>query len=515
ALHPLTGDRLPIYVANFVLMSYGEGAIMAVPGHDQRDWEFATKYRLPIIPVVAPSDWAGDPDELVKQGAHVEKGVLINSGEFSGLSFEAAFERLADRLESEGRAKRKIQYRLRDWGVSRQRYWGAPIPIIHCEQCGAVPVPEQDLPVTLPENVVVDGGGSPLARMPEFYETSCPRCGAQARRETDTFDTFVESSWYFARFASPGRDDAMLDDRVDYWLPVDHYVGGIEHAVLHLLYSRFYTRVMRDLGLVKFSEPFTRLLTQGMVLKDGAKMSKSKGNTVDPQALIDTYGADTARLFVMFAAPPDQSLEWSDSGVAGANRFLRKFWGFVSEFIERFGGFDQSGVAWSTLTPEETQTRRHLHEVLQQADFDMSRGQYNTVVSAGMKMLNELTALDAAASPHYAAVVGEGLGILVRMLAPIVPHVCHVLWQRAGHGTPVLDASWPAFDPAALVRDSIELVVQVNGKLRGRVQVSADASREEVEQAALADANVARFLAAGTVRKVIFVPGKLVNIVAS
>ncbi len=526
ARHPLTGDLLPIYVANFVLIGYGEGAIMAVPGHDQRDWEFAQKYGLPIPAVVMPEGYEEDPAQLVADAAYLEKGVLVNSGEYDGLSFADAFDALAEKLQQQGRSERQVNYRLRDWGISRQRYWGTPIPVIQCESCGIVPVPEEDLPVVLPEEVVVDGSGSPLTRLEEFLKVDCPECGAAARRETDTFDTFFDSSWFFARFESPDAS-SMVDERANHWLPVDHYVGGIEHAILHLLYARFFTKMMRDEGLVTIDEPFTQLLTQGMVLKDGSKMSKSKGNTVDPQALIDRYGADTARLFTMFAAPPEQSLEWNDDGVAGANRFIKRLWALVQQYLQwreveanAFG--DDPGAA--PLGDELTELRRLLHEQLAQAQFDFDKEQFNTVVSAGMKLVNELTRLSQRVAdsgcegaqikpPAYYQLMEEALGVVIRMLSPIIPHVCHCLWQQLGYSGDIADAQWPQVDESARVRQQLELVVQVNGKVRGKVSVAADISKADAEAAALANDNVARFIDGKPVRKVIVVPGKLVNIV--
>lgn len=513
AIHPLSGAELPVYVANFVLMGYGEGAIMAVPGHDQRDWEFATKYRLPIVPVIIPEGFDGDPRSLIKDSAHVEKGRLINSGEYDGLDFAQAFAALAEKLTAMGSGKQNTQYRIRDWCMSRQRYWGAPIPVIYCDHCGPLPVPEQDLPVILPEDVLVDGSGSPLGRMEEFCQVACPACGKPARRETDTFDTFMESSWYFTRFACPDQNGAMLDERVRYWLPVDHYIGGIEHAILHLLYSRLYTRLLRDGGMVPFDEPFTRLLTQGMVLKDGAKMSKSKGNTVDPQELIDRYGADTARLFIIFAAPPEQSLEWSDEGVAGANRFLKRLWSLVDEYAaQRVGSGD---LGWADLAPAQAATRATIHGELRQANYDFAREQFNTVVSAAMKMLNELIRLTNAegAFAGYCKVMDEALSILLRLLAPIVPHITHELWLLLNQDQPLLQSGWPQPDASALVADTIRFVVQVNGKVRANIEVSADTTEEALQQLALSHENVRKSVGASPVRKIIVVPGKLVNIV--
>jgi leucyl-tRNA synthetase len=388
ARHPITGEEVPVYVANFVLMGYGEGAVMAVPAHDQRDWEFAQKYGIPVKQVIAPLD---DSPVDLGQGAYTEKGKLIDSAQFSGMSSQQAFDAIAEHLSNENKGCKRVNFRLRDWGVSRQRYWGCPIPIVNCPECGAVPVPEEQLPVVLPEEVAFDGVGSPIKRMPEFYETTCPKCGGKAERETDTFDTFMESSWYYARYACRSNDSAMLDERADYWLPVDQYIGGIEHAILHLLYARFYHKLLRDEGLVHSDEPFANLLTQGMVLKDGSKMSKSKGNTVDPQELIERYGADTVRLFTMFAAPPEQSLEWNDSGVEGAHRFLKRLWAYVNEHQAALGGAIETGEATKDA-------RREIHEALSQALIDFGKYQFNTVVAACMKMMNTLGKLDGACS---------------------------------------------------------------------------------------------------------------------
>ncbi|MFO7857605.1 MAG: leucine--tRNA ligase [Ectothiorhodospiraceae bacterium] len=510
AVHPLTGEQVPIWIANFVLMSHGSGAIMAVPAHDQRDWEFAAKYGLPIHPVIAPEQ-GETPD--VSAGAFVDKGVLVNSGQYTALTSEQAFEAIADWLEGQGVGERQTQYRLRDWGVSRQRYWGAPIPMINCPACGEVPVPDADLPVELPEDITLEGPGSPLKDMPEWYQTRCPRCGGDAERETDTFDTFMESSWYFARFACADSDRAMLDERAGYWLPVDQYIGGIEHAILHLLYARFYQKLLRDQGLSAASEPFTNLLTQGMVLKDGAKMSKSKGNTVDPQALVERYGADTVRLFTMFAAPPDQALEWSDSGVEGAYRFLKRLWQLVRSHVERGPA---PALAAGALDDDQRALRRKVHETIRKASDDIGRRHtYNTGIAAVMELVNSLYKQVDDTSDNGRAVLQEGLEAAVLILAPIVPHICHRLWSELGHTEPVVDAGWPAWDEAALERDSLELVVQVNGKVRGHVAVPADADRDTVEAAALADANVQRFIADQTVRKVVVVSGKLVNVVVA
>ena len=507
AIHPITGDRVPVFIANFVLMGYGEGAVMAVPAHDQRDWEFAGKYGLPIKQVIAPQD---KTEFDLRKAAFTDKGVLIDSGDFTGLSSQQAFDKIAEHLKKKSQGQKRTTYRLRDWGVSRQRYWGAPIPIIHCKKCGEVPVDDKDLPVRLPEDVKFDGVGSPIKKMPSFYNTTCPKCGGKAERETDTFDTFMESSWYYARYASFNADKGMLDQRADYWLPVDQYVGGIEHAILHLLYARFYNKLMRDAGLIKHDEPFTKLLTQGMVLKDGAKMSKSKGNTVDPQALIEQYGADTARLFMMFASPPEQSLEWSDSGVDGSYRFLKRVWAYADAQADTIRQ-GQAGLDWNNADEKLRTSRRELYEHLQQALTDFGKYQFNTVVAACMKIMNTLT--DIPAVNGHAALVSEGFSILLRLLSPIAPHISHALWLQCGYGDDVLAASWPKVDEAALVRNTIDVVVQVNGKLRGRISVAATASRDELEKAALADENVQRFVEGMAIIKVIVVPGKLVNIV--
>jgi len=507
AIHPLTGEEVPLWVANFVLMSYGTGAVMAVPGHDARDWEFAKKHDLPIKQVIAPVDGSEiDIDEEV----FLERGVLVNSGDYDGLDFDGAFNAIADHFEKSGRGSRKVNYRLRDWGVSRQRYWGTPIPIIYCDDCEAVPVPDDQLPVVLPEDVVVKGTGSPLKDMPEFVNVACPNCGKDARRETDTFDTFVESSWYFARYACPDSDDAMLDDRAHYWTPVDQYTGGIEHAILHLLYSRFFQRVMRDEGLTDVSEPFTNLLTQGMVLKDGAKMSKSKGNTVDPQELIAKYGADTVRLFMMFAAPPEQSLEWSDDGVQGSYRFLKRFWSAV---VDHAAAGPAGELDVGALTESQKDLRRKTHQTIAKINDDIGRRHsFNTAVAAAMELLNAINKL-ADDSDQGLAVARESLEAVVVMLSPMVPHICHALWQELGHTSALIDQRWPMVDESALKLDLIEMVVQVNGKLRARLSVSVDASKEAIQAEALADENVQRYIEGKDVRKVIVVPGRLVSIV--
>ncbi len=505
AIHPISGEAVPLWVANFVLMSYGTGAIMAVPGHDQRDWDFAKSHGLPIAQVIAPEDGS---EIDIDAAPYLEYGRVVNSGEYNGLDYSQAFDAIAERFETQGLGKRTINYRLRDWGVSRQRYWGTPIPIIYCDDCDAVPVPEDQLPVVLPEDVEFTGVGSPLKEMPEFYEVDCPVCGKAARRETDTFDTFVESSWYFSRYASPDCDDAMLDEREAYWMPVDQYTGGIEHAILHLLYARFFQKLLRDAGLSSVDEPFTNLLTQGMVLKDGAKMSKAKGNTVDPQALIDKYGADTVRLFMMAAAPPDQALEWSDDGVQGAFRFLKRLWTAVQNH-RTAGPAQHSG----SYTAEQQALRRKTHQTIAKVSDDIGRRyKFNTAVAATMELLNTIGRFDDE-SEGGRAVVQEALESIVLLLAPIVPHVCHALWQTLGRAPAPVYASWPEVDEGALEQDTIELVVQVNGKLRARINVAVDADRERIEELALADDNVKRFVADRAVKKIVVVPGRLVNVV--
>ena len=511
AIHPISGAHVPIYAANFVLMSYGSGAVMAVPGHDQRDWEFARKYGLEIKQVVEPESEQDHCD--LEQEAFVTKGRLINSGEFDGLDFAAAFQAIAVYLEDRDLGERTVNFRLRDWGVSRQRYWGAPIPMINCKTCGSVPVQEKDLPVLLPEDIEIDESGSPLGKLAEFYQVDCPRCGASAKRETDTFDTFMESSWYYARFTCRDQGDAMLDARADYWLPVDQYIGGIEHAILHLLYARFYHKLMRDEGLVNSDEPFAKLLTQGMVLKDGAKMSKSKGNTVDPMSLIERYGADTVRMFTMFASAPDQSLDWSDSGVEGSYRFLKRLWKQLMEHrpisLTDFGKLE--------LSSEQKQLRLKAHQTLAKVTDDFDRRQtFNTAIAATMELLNAVSKFSENQSGEIdRLVVQEALEFSVLMLAPIVPHFSHAAWSHLGHDEAAMDARWPMVDSSALEQDSMLIVLQVNGKLRSKVEVPKDIAKSDLEELALSDEAIKRFTSEGTVRKVIVVPNKLVNIVVN
>ncbi len=504
ATHPLTGEAVPVWVANYVLMDYGSGAVMAVPAHDERDWEFARKYALPMKTVVCDAE--GQPPETA-DSAYTEYGVLTGSAEFDGCDFDEAFEGIAARLEVARMGQTTTQFRLRDWGVSRQRYWGTPIPMLNLEDGQDIPIPADRLPSLLPEDVVMDGVTSPLKADPEWRRFELE--GQPCERETDTFDTFVQSSWYYARFTCPHYTDGMIDsDQANYWLPVDQYVGGIEHAILHLLYSRFFHKLMRDAGLVTSDEPFTRLLTQGMVLKDGAKMSKSKGNTVDPQELIDRYGADTVRLFSMFAAPPEQSLEWSDSGVEGANRFIRRLWRLVHDFDT-----DGTESLPDSLNGEQKNLRRKIHETIAKVSDDYGRRQtFNTAVAAVMELCNELGRHPTEHSGDR-AIVDEGLRAVLQLLWPITPHLSEHLWQ-ALTGDAFRESQWPEVDDAALSRDELEIVVQVNGKVRGKISVPASAGNAEIEAMAKSQENVQRFLADTTIRKVIVVPQKLVNIVA-
>lgn len=512
AIHPISGKEIPIWIANFVLMQYGSGAVMSVPAHDQRDFEFAQKYNLPLQQVIQPKT-----DHDFNKAAYTGDGILIHSEQFNTLNSADAKKAITAYLEEQDAGKSTVNYRLRDWGVSRQRYWGTPIPMIICEQCGIVPVPEDQLPVTLPENIALTGNGSPLAQCHEFIHTTCPKCGQDATRESDTFDTFVESSWYYARFACKGQSNAMLDDRVKYWTPVDQYVGGIEHAVMHLLYARFFHKLMRDEGLVNSDEPFKALLSQGMVLKDGHKMSKSLGNTVDPNHLIDTYGADTARLFMMFAAPPEQSLEWSDSGVEGSHRFLKRLWTFAYQhhalFIEinETIGDGYNAVQWQNCEARLKKSRLVVHQTLQQATQDYERQQYNTVVSACMKLFNELTAYEIKTEEdNY--FIHSGISFLLRLLAPITPHICHELWQQLGFPKAIIDAPWPKFDKNALKTDEVDFVVQINGKLRATFTASTDADQETL--IGMAKTHAASFLIDKLIKKSIVVQHRhLINLV--
>ena len=559
-INPLNGERLEVWVANYVLWGYGDGAVMAVPAHDERDFAFARAYGLPMKQAIAVGDNAFDAQTWQDWYADKENGVLINSGEFNGLGFQAAFDAIGAKLQATGAGEPKTQYRLRDWGISRQRYWGCPIPVIHCERCGDVPVPEQDLPVVLPENVVPDGAGSPLAKMPEFYETQCPSCGGAARRETDTMDTFMESSWYQFRYMSPRFDGGMVaPEAAAYWQQADQYIGGIEHAILHLLYARFFTKLMNDEGIVPVREPFKQLLTQGMVLAatyyrenaegkktwynpadvtvqtdekgrpvsavldaDGQpviiggveKMSKSKNNGVDPQAIIDAYGADTARLFMMFASPPEQSLEWSDSGVSGAHRFLNRLWRTVYDFVQQ-GGAAVSKFAGSqdALSGSLKDLRFKLHSTIAKVTDDYDRRQqFNTAIAAVMELLNQYDKTDCA-SAEGKAVAREVLEAAVILLSPIVPHICETLWAELNAGSALWQQAWLQPDPAALVQTEIELMVQVNGKLRDKILVAADAAEDDIKATAFASAGAIKFMEGKTPKKVIVVPKRLVNIV--
>ena len=510
-INPLTKAHMPIYLANFVLMDYGTGAVMAVPTHDQRDFEFARKYALPLQVVIQPEGETLDP--LSMAAAFTEVGILTNSSQFDGLRSDSAKEAIADFLEQEGIGKKTVNFRLRDWGISRQRYWGNPIPIIYCKACGVVPVPDQDLPVRLPMDVEFTGeGGSPLAKIDSFINVTCPLCGQPARREADTMDTFVQSSWYFLRYCCPDLLDGPLDsERVDYWMSVDQYIGGIEHAVMHLLYARFFTKVLRDLGYITCDEPFTKLLTQGMVIKDGAKMSKSKGNVVDPNGLIDRYGADTARLFSLFAAPPEKDLDWSDQGVDGSFRFLNRVWKLVHDRLDLIN--NSKTVNLSALTGEERTLRRAVHKTIRKVTEDIEeRFHFNTAIAAVMELLNVLQGAELA-TPQYGAVMKEALGSLVQMLAPFVPHITEELWQRMGHHTPLSETPWPDYDREAVVDDEALVVIQVNGKLRSKFTVPAGTDEETMKSIALADEKLLPFIEGKQVRKVICIPGKLVNIV--
>jgi leucyl-tRNA synthetase len=552
--HPLTGENVPVWVGNYVLMTYGEGAVMAVPAHDERDFSFAQKYNLTIKQVISVANEVFSESTWQEWYGDKTKGICVNSGKYDNLNYEASVESIADDLKSKGLGDKQINWRLRDWGVSRQRYWGCPIPIIHCVICGDVPVPDDQLPVKLPEDCVPDGSGNPLNKLEAFVNCDCPKCGNPAKRETDTMDTFVDSSWYYSRYASSFKSNAMVDDQTNYWMPVDQYIGGIEHAILHLLYSRFWSKVMRDLGLVNYDEPFANLLTQGMVLnhifsrrtekggieyfapeevelvhdeggkligakslKDGllvdfqgmGTMSKSKRNGVDPQSLIEQYGADTARFFMMFAAPPEQTLEWSDSGVEGSHRFLRRVWSFGYALSNE----DKIELP-SKLNSNLSSARREIHLTLKQASYDLSRQQFNTVASSTMKMLNALENVQKKAEQDWQAVAQEGFSILLRILSPIAPHIAQTLWNELGYGDDILKANWPEPIESAMVQDEIELMIQVNGKLRGSFKVPASTSKQEIEKRSVADACVQKFLTDGlNVRKIILVPNKLVNIV--
>ena len=507
AIHPITQKEVPVWIANYVLMNYGSGAVMAVPAHYERDFHFAKKYKLEIEQVIEPID---SKTINISEAAYTEHGRLINSGEFNGLEFQSAFDAIVKKLTSLNKGKKTTQFRLRDWGISRQRYWGCPIPIIKCHSCGEVPVPEKDLPVVLPENIVMNGVGSPIKQAESFYKTTCPSCGKDAERETDTMDTFVESSWYFARYPSYDNQNAMVDERSNYWMPVDQYIGGIEHAILHLLYARFFNKLLRDLGLIKHKEPFKNLLTQGMVLKNGTKMSKSKGNTVDPQSLIDQFGADTARLFIMFAAPPEQSLEWSDSGVEGANRFLKRLWKTVYDHHAK--GKIES-YKEGELSDQTKNLRFELHHTIQKITDDIQRRHsFNTAISSVMELMNTFAKVEGEDAVTL-SVKQEVIQNVILLLNPFVPHICHALWDHL-FNSPIDQEPWPKADSNALIKNEYALVIQVNGKLRGNMLVSADLEQKDIERMALENADVKRFIGhENNVKKMIFVPKKLINIV--
>jgi leucyl-tRNA synthetase len=517
-INPATGLRMPVYLANFVLTDYGTGAVMAVPTHDQRDFEFAVKYDLPLKVVIQPVDEALDAATMTM--AYVEPGILVNSGEFDGIGSTDAKERIAVWLEKSGKGKKTVNFRLRDWGISRQRYWGNPIPVIYCDSCGTVPVPAKDLPVVLPLDVEFTGeGGSPLAKLDAFVKVDCPVCGKPARRETDTMDTFVESSWYFLRYCCPDFTGGPLDrDRVGYWMSVDQYIGGIEHAVMHLLYARFFTKVLRDLGYVTVDEPFANLLTQGMVIKDGAKMSKSKGNVVDPNGLIERYGADTARLFSLFAAPPEKDLDWNDQGVDGSFRFLNRLWKLVHECLPLLvapdGNRKPEPVDPAALSDEARSLRRLVHKTIRKVTADIDeRFHFNTAIAAIMELVNAIQSFAPKKLPQNSALLREALESTLLLLYPFVPHFSEELWEKCGHKGGVEVVGWPDYDREAAADEELLIVVQVNGKLRGRITVSIDASEESVKAGALADDRVMAYLEGKEPRKIIYVPGKLLNIV--
>jgi len=551
--HPISREPVPLWVGNYVLLSYGDGAVMGVPAHDERDFEFAKKYKLPIKPVIDVE--SRKYSVKAWQPWYAEHGRCVNSGPYDGLNFQAAVDAVASDLSSLGLGEKQTTWRLRDWGISRQRYWGCPIPIIHCKTCGAVPVPDEQLPVVLPVDLVPDGSGNPLLKDEAFLQVKCPKCGGEGRRETDTLDTFVDSSWYFLRFACADNEHAILDHRVQYWLPVDQYIGGIEHAILHLLYSRFWTRFMNQLGAVAFKEPFANLFTQGMVLNevyfrkpaagrveyfnpadvtvstepgterrvavlraDGKEvesggvvtMSKSKNNGVDPEILVEEFGADTARLFMMFAAPPEQTLEWSDEGVHGAYRFIKRLWKAVHDHVSHGA---PPALDKSALTEAQRALRRQSHQTLAKVTDDIGRRRtINTAIAAVMELLNAIAKFEQR-SPQDRSVVQEGLEIAVLGLGPIIPHVTHALWRALGYAGALIDEQWMAVDAQALQSSTVTIVVQVNGKLRGRISLAADADEEAVRAAALADPNVKKFIGTAAIRKVIIVPGKLVNVV--
>ena len=507
AKHPITKECIPVWIANYVLINYGEGAVMAVPAHDDRDFEFSKKYQLPIKQVIESADYD-------KSKAYIGTGRLINSGEFNGLSSEESKDVISKKLESLGKGKKRIQFRLRDWGISRQRYWGCPIPMIYCDSCGDIPVKESELPVTLPENIIMNASevGSPLNKMPEFYSCVCPKCGKDAKRETDTMDTFFESSWYFARYTCFDQENKMLDDRVNYWLPVDYYIGGIEHAILHLLYARFFNKVLNDIGLIKSKEPFKKLLTQGMVLKNGTKMSKSQGNTVDPQDLIDKYGADTARLFIMFASPAEQSLEWSDNGIDGAHRFLKRLWNIVNSHIEEKNNKEE-GIN-KDLEKSIKELNFKLHTTIQKVTDDLERrNSFNTVISSVMELLNFLNDSDKKLKLPYSK-KQEVLESILLMLNPFVPHITSELWVNIRENSDIDNIAWPVLDKSALVQDEIKIVIQVNGKLRGNMIISSQQTEIEIKEKAIEIDTVKKFINnKSEIKKIIYIKERLINIV--
>jgi len=505
--NPLNGDLVPVWSANFVLMEYGTGAIMAVPAHDQRDFEFAKKYGLPIKVVITPPDRVIDPSEMKE--AYVEDGIMVNSGPFDGLSNREAIRRIMELVEEKGLGKRTFNYRLRDWGISRQRYWGAPIPIVYCDKCGTLPVPPEELPVVLPLEVQITGKGtSPLAQLESFVKTRCPKCGGEAKRETDTMDTFVESSWYFLRYCSYKNEKAPFDEEVEYWLPVDQYIGGVEHAVLHLLYSRFFTRVLRDLGYVKLSEPFENLLTQGMVIKDGAKMSKSKGNVVDPDDMVSKYGADTTRLFILFAAPPERDLDWKDEGVEGCFRFLNRFWRLFYEVLPRLKEEEREGE----FHPQEREFNRRIHLAIKKVSEDIERFHFNTAIAYLMEWVNYL--YEVLPEPIRPSLWRKALENMCLLLHPFAPHITEELWVEVlGKEPPILKENWPNYDEEAIRSEKITIVVQVDGKVRDRILVPEDAEEDQIKELALNSPGAKRHLEGKKVKKIVYVPKRLVNIV--
>lgn len=515
-LNPMNGRPMPIYVANFVLMDYGTGAVMAVPAHDQRDLEFALKYDLPRVEVIEPQDPALAGDEHL---AYADPGIMINSGQFNGLKSEEAQTEIVRYLEDKGLGQATINYRLRDWNISRQRYWGAPIPIIYCDQCGVVPVPEKDLPVELPLDVQVNADGrSPLPQCKSFVEVTCPTCAQPARRETDTMDTFVESSWYFVRYlAARNTEEPFTKEDAAYWMPVDQYIGGIEHAILHLLYSRFFTKVLRDQGYLEHDEPFANLLTQGMVLLHGSKMSKSKGNVVDPKSMIEKYGADTVRLFCLFAAPPEKDLEWNDQGIEGASRFLNRLWRLVENLKDILEPQGPCVAVAGNLSPQEGELRRKEHDVVRRVEQDIeNKFQFNTAIASMMELINTLYGLkdELRTSPHGPLLLSSAISSVLVVLSPIAPHICAELWATMGHTRTLVQEPWPVYDPEALKTAEITIVIQVNGKLRSQINVPAEADAQSIEALALADENIVRHIEGKNIVKVIVIPGKLVNVVA-